>query len=244
MFVSNISFKDYIGIIHQSMVLLMTIPFEKRMILIIRITLGVYASLMLLGEVFAGNMFDRLSTILSFIFFLIFVFSPASVLTILGIFLYGCPGYSSRQILFLSSPNIKKLAKLRAQYNIEKVIKLDFPQILRLRVPFLKPQRHLVLTHRPTKRQLRKLKKKYPNAKISYVHSYPRKKKAAAYSMAFTYKHYLVFFKSIPFSKQPYSIIDLSNESNAKLWGDIKSNKRYYQRLVSDNVRFHVNASL
>lgn len=122
MFVSNISFKDYIGIIHQSMVLLMTIPFEKRMILIIRITLGVYASLMLLGEVFAGNMFDRLSTILSFIFFLIFVFSPASVLTILGIFLYGCPGYSSRQILFLSSPKIKKLAKLRAQYNIEKVI--------------------------------------------------------------------------------------------------------------------------
>ena len=75
MFVSNISFKDYIGIIHQSMVLLMTIPFEKRMILIIRITLGVYASLMLLGEVFAGNMFDRLSTILSFIFFLIFLSS-------------------------------------------------------------------------------------------------------------------------------------------------------------------------
>lgn len=138
MFVSNISFKDYIGIIHQSMVLLMTIPFEKRMILIIRITLGVYASLMLLGEVFAGNMFDRLSTILSFIFFLIFVFSPASVLTILGIFLYGYPGYSSKQILFLSSPKNKKLAKLRTQYNIEKVIKLDFPQVLRLRVPFFK----------------------------------------------------------------------------------------------------------
>ena len=174
MFVSNISFKDYIGIIHQSMVLLTTIPFEKRIILVVRVVVGIYASLMLL----------------------------------------------------------------------EKVIKLDFPQVLRLRVPFLKPQRHLVLTHRPTKRQLRKLKKKYPNAKISYVHSYPRKKKAAAYSIAFTYKHYLVFFKSIPFAKQPYSIIDLSNERNAELWGDIKSNKRYYQRLVSDNVRFHVNASL
>ncbi|ETW67452.1 hypothetical protein N577_012910 [Lacticaseibacillus rhamnosus 2166] len=58
------------------------------------------------------------------------------------------------KFLFLSSPKIKKLAKLRAQYNIEKVIKLDFPQILRLRVPFLKPQRHLVLTHRPTKKAI------------------------------------------------------------------------------------------
>lgn len=244
MFVSNISFKDYIGIIHQSMVLLTTIPFEKRIILVVRVVVGIYASLMLLGELIWRDMFASLSDILYFVFFLVLIFSPILVLTIIGIFLYGYPGYSSRQILFLSSPKIKKLAKLRAQYNIEKVIKLDFPQILRLRVPFLKPQRHLVLTHRPTKRQLRKLKKKYPNAKISYVHSYPRKKKAAAYSMAFTYKHYLVFFKSIPFSKQPYSIIDLSNESNAKLWGDIKSNKRYYQRLVSDNVRFHVNASL
>lgn len=122
MFVSNISFKDYIGIIHQSMVLLTTIPFEKRIILVVRVVVGIYASLMLLGELIWRDMFASLSDILYFVFFLVLIFSPILVLTIIGIFLYGYPGYSSKQILFLSSPKNKKLAKLRTQYNIEKVI--------------------------------------------------------------------------------------------------------------------------
>ncbi len=171
-------------------------------------------------------------------------FFPALVLTILGMFLYGYPGYSYDQVVFLTTPKTKKIVKLRKYHNLKRMITLDFPRITRLRIPFSKPQDHLVLTHKPTKRQLRRLKKRYPKTRISYYHPYPQKKKTAAYSMVFTYKNYLVFFKAIPFSKQVCSIIDLSNEQNARLWSDIKSNKSYYQQLVTDNVRFHVNSQL
>nr|EDY98202.1 hypothetical protein LRH_08158 [Lacticaseibacillus rhamnosus HN001] len=109
MFVSNISFKDYIGIIHQSMVLLTTIPFEKRIILVVRVVVGIYASLMLLGELIWRDMFASLSDILYFVFFLVLIFSPILVLTIIGIFLYGYPGYSSKQILFCLLPKTKSL---------------------------------------------------------------------------------------------------------------------------------------
>lgn len=233
MFISHVSYKDFVGIMYRSIKVMSRTPGNRVRFLVSRILYGLIAIFLLATGTIEGIW------MLSFVITASWAISPAMVVTFVYLFLFGITGYSADQIIFLSKPKKKKFAELQAKYDLKNAKQIGVPHLRHL----FTIKKTMALVYKPSKRELRKLRKQYPNLKITYGKKV-NKKKAPSYSVAFRYKHYLVFFAASYFSKRAYSIIDLNDARNAELWQKIKSNNAYYKKLVTDNVQIPVNGQL